>query len=171
MASRSLETLQPAFAEKVRELLRLADQRGLELLVYCTYRSAEEQARLYRQSRTLRKITGMADHLRYDYGRADLAQILMDVGPQYGAHVTNAAPGMSIHQYGMAIDSVPMRGGKPVWGAEDDNDLALWREYGDLASACGLEWAGNWVSFTEFPHVQDPDADWKKLIRREVIDG
>ena len=166
MASRNIDDLQPAFAEKVRALVNQAGNAGLDLLVYCTYRSPEEQARLYRQSRSTDEILKMIKRLREEFGRPDLAEILKGVGPQHGAHVTNAAPGQSIHQYRCAIDAVPLRGGKPVWSAEEEADLRLWKLYGAIArDHLGLEWAGDWENFPEFPHVQAPDCDWRKLIR------
>lgn len=166
MASRSLEALEPAFQEKAQELVARARKAGLDLLVYCTYRSPGEQARLYRQSRPTREIRAMAERLEHEFERPDLASKLMRVGPQYGPHVTNAAPGQSAHQYGLALDAVPMRGGKPVWGTDDEADLVLWRRYGSIArDELGLEWAGDW-QFREFPHVQDaPGVDWRELIR------
>jgi peptidoglycan L-alanyl-D-glutamate endopeptidase CwlK len=166
MASRSLEDLQPKFERQVRALQDRAAKTGLDLLIYCTLRSAEEQAKLYRQSRPTRDIRDVAERLRTQFERPHLGELLLSVGPQYGPHVTNAAPGMSVHQYGLAIDAVPMRGGKPVWGTKDENDMALWQQYGAIAAdELGLEWAGRWNHFREFPHVQDPDADWRKLIR------
>lgn len=165
MASRDLSDLQPGFEDRVRELLSEAEAQGLELLVYCTYRSPADQARLYRQSRNTLQISGMADRLKDQFQRPDLAQTLLDVGPQYGPRVTMAAPGMSIHQYGLAIDAVPMRAGKPVWGTTDPADRELWHQYGEIARELSLEWAGDWESFVEYPHVQDPDANWRELIR------
>lgn len=165
MASRSLDDLHPEFAHQVETLVDRAAEAGLDLLVYCTYRSPEEQAKLYRQSRPTHHIREMANRLETMFARPDLAKILRDVGPQHGPHVTNAAPGMSIHQYRAAIDAVPMRGGKPVWGTDDKNDLALWQQYGAIATELGFEWAGHWEHFREFPHVQAPNVEWRELIR------
>ena len=84
----------------------------------------------------------------------------MSVGPQSGPHVTNAAPGESLHNYGYAFDGVPMVCGKPEWDAESE----LWQVYGDIAVDCGLIWAGNWKKFKEYPHCQE-DYEWKDLLK------
>jgi peptidoglycan LD-endopeptidase CwlK len=74
-----------------------------------------------------------------------------------GKIVTNARAGGSAHNFGLAFDGVPMVGGKPMW----DEEHPLWQVYGDIAAAVGLEWAGTWVKFKEFPHVQYPR--WQTL--------
>jgi peptidoglycan L-alanyl-D-glutamate endopeptidase CwlK len=43
-----------------------------------------------------------------------------------------------------------MKNGKPIWNAKDP----VWQEIGKLGKAAGLEWAGDWVRFKEFPHFQ-----------------
>ena len=58
-----------------------------------------------------------------------------------------------------------MVGGKPVW---DDSD-PLWQIYGEIAQAAGLDWAGEWLGFKEYPHCQLPSANWRKLIKTAVI--
>ena len=66
-----------------------------------------------------------------------------------GKIVTNAAPGFSFHQYRCAADVVPIINGKCVW-----DDVALWEKIGHIGISCGLEWAGNWMSFKELAHFQ-----------------
>jgi peptidoglycan L-alanyl-D-glutamate endopeptidase CwlK len=97
---------------------------GIDLLVTCTFRDREEQATLYALGRTVP-----------------------------GKKVTNAKAGQSFHNYGLAYDVVPMRLGKPVWGTTGA-DLLLWQKVGELGKEAGLEWAGEWVGFKEFPHFQ-----------------
>lgn len=67
-----------------------------------------------------------------------------------GNIVTNAKPGQSWHNWRCAFDVVPMRAGKPVW---DDKD-PIWQQVGKIGEACGLEWAGRWTRFREYPHFQ-----------------
>ena len=66
-----------------------------------------------------------------------------------GSIVTNAKGGESFHNFRCAVDVVPVVGGKAVW-----NDDELWARIGQLGKAAGLEWAGNWKTFTEKPHFQ-----------------
>lgn len=67
-----------------------------------------------------------------------------------GVKVTKARAGQSFHNYRCAVDVVPMKNGKPIWNAKDP----VWQEIGKLGKAAGLEWAGDWVRFKEFPHFQ-----------------
>ena len=137
------------------------DQPEVKLLVYCTMRNAAAQAMIYRQGRSLRAIKAKAAYLRKINPR--LGDLLMEVGPQYGANiVTNAGPGQSLHNYGLALDAVPLRGGKPVW----DEDDPLWAMYGAAVKTAKLDWSGNWRRFTEKPHCQQPGAKWQTLITK-----
>lgn len=124
-------------------------KNGITVLLTCTYRSNEEQAKLFAQGRT---------------------------AP--GRIVTNAKPGKSKHNATLpdgtpaaeAFDVVPLRNGKPVWGTAgdgiDDNeaddakdDLEVWQRVGEHGVAVGLKWYGTPGSpFTEFPHFQNPEA-------------
>lgn len=67
-----------------------------------------------------------------------------------GRIVTNAKAGQSYHNFRCAVDVVPLRNGKPVWDTKDP----VWQTVGRLGKAAGLEWAGDWKRFKEFPHFQ-----------------
>jgi peptidoglycan L-alanyl-D-glutamate endopeptidase CwlK len=157
MASRRLEDLVPEVQEMAKEhILRCADA-GIELLIYCTLRDAHEQSRLYRQSRTKEQVQKKMDQLTAR-GFPALAKVLKDVGPQKsGPKVTNAGPGESFHQYNSAYDCVPVLHGKPIWGTGGEG-AAIWDKVGKLGKKTGLEWAGDWTSFREFPHFQLTDG-------------
>lgn len=169
-ASRDLEDLEHDFWHRAEAFLEECQRQGLDVLIYCTWRPASVQARRFRQGRSKALIQRKAGELRSEWERPDLAELLLDVGPQYGPKVTNAGPGQSIHQYRHAFDGAPMREGEIVWGTEDPEDEALWQRYGKIAVDLGLEWAGHWTSFKEYPHVQDPGIDWKKLIGTADLD-
>lgn len=66
-----------------------------------------------------------------------------------GKIVTKAKGGESFHNYRCAFDVVPLVNGKPVW-----DDMQAWEKIGRLGVQIGLEWAGNWTSFKEYPHFQ-----------------
>ncbi|MEN9417126.1 MAG: hypothetical protein RI988_746 [Pseudomonadota bacterium] len=131
-SSRRLEDLHPAVRPLVDAFLQSARLDGIDLLVTCTWRSPEEQARLYAIGRTVP-----------------------------GRRVTNARPGQSLHNVmaggrpaSLAVDVVPLRAGKPVWSDRDP----IWQEVGGHGEAAGLEWAGRWTRFREYPHFQHPRA-------------
>ena len=67
-----------------------------------------------------------------------------------GKIVTNAKAGESIHNYRCAVDVVPIVAGKPRWDVKDE----VWQKIGALGKAQGLEWAGDWKRFKEYPHFQ-----------------
>lgn len=150
MASRDLSLLVPELREKAQELVTLV---SFEVLIYCTIRSAEEQAKLWRQSRSAKVIKEKIGIL-VKYGHLELAKILEEVGPQNGPPVTHAGPGESWHQYGQAFDAVPMINGKPAWTIHKNK--AEWTELGKAALALGLNWGGNWPKWADYPHFQLP---------------
>jgi peptidoglycan L-alanyl-D-glutamate endopeptidase CwlK len=124
ISSRSLSDLLPPARTRAEAFLAACKREGIELLVTSTYRDNESQAALYAQGRTTR-----------------------------GAIVTNAKPGQSYHNWRVALDIVPLRAGKPVWGTTG-TDWTLWARVGALGESCGLEWAGRWKSFREYAHFQ-----------------
>ena len=133
MSSRSLFVLHPIFRPKADEFIKAAVKAGLDVLVYCTVRTMQEQADLYAQGRT-----------------------------KPGRIVTNAKPGESAHNFGLAFDGAPLIGGKIDW----DTENPVWQLYGKVAVDTGLEWAGNWEHFKEYPHIQLPN--WEQYKPKEV---
>jgi peptidoglycan L-alanyl-D-glutamate endopeptidase CwlK len=86
VSSRSLDDLDPKFRFYVDNFVVATKSAGLDVLIYCTYRSNEEQDQLYAQGRT---------------------------AP--GHIVTNAQAGQSAHNYRLAFDGCPLLNGKPIW--------------------------------------------------------
>jgi peptidoglycan L-alanyl-D-glutamate endopeptidase CwlK len=129
MASRRIDDLHPDLQGKAREFVQECKKEGIEVLIYMTYRSNEEQNELYAKGRTA-------------------------PGPK----VTNAKGGQSDHNFMLdgkpaakAFDAVPLRvieGKKrPVW-----NDPKLYELMGEVAERVGLKWGGNWKKFVDRPH-------------------
>lgn len=86
---------------------------------------------------------------------------MADQQDAYNRHASNAKPGWSFHQWGLAADSAPLYHGKILWDVMIPGTSKmhpLWTAYGELAIKHGLEWAGNWKSFKEFNHVQYTDG-------------
>jgi len=71
-----------------------------------------------------------------------------------GRIVTKARPGSSWHNYGLAIDLGLFKNGVYLDEKKPAEADKLYAEIGKLAAAHGIEWAGNWKSFTESPHFQ-----------------
>lgn len=66
-----------------------------------------------------------------------------------GKIVTNAKAGQSWHNYRLAFDVVPLVNGKAQW-----DDFRTFRRLGVIGKGVGLEWAGDWKTFKEYPHFQ-----------------
>ena len=168
MASREIALLEPTLRRAVPRVKSLCRQQGFEVLVYCTLRDFYEQSRLYRRSRQTSQVQWKINQLETK-GFEELAEILDAVGPQKGVlgeHVTMAGPGESWHQYGHAFDAVPMVGGKPQW----EVTAPEWRIYGNAARMAGVYWAGDWIRFTEYPHVQSiPGGNPLQTLDRDYI--
>lgn len=86
IASRDLFELHPSVRRMAEEHVDACREQGLDLLIYCTYRDAEQQDALYALGRTVP-----------------------------GRIVTNARGGESMHNYRLAYDAVPLIGGKAQW--------------------------------------------------------
>ena len=156
MASRKLEDLHPESRKKSTEFLKKAKSEGIDVLVYCTYRSEEEQQVLYMQGRLNRFGITLEELNRK---RRELG--LWELSPAEAKRiVTNAKPWQSAHQFGVAIDLVPLHGGKPAW-----SDVETYKRLGEIAKEFELEWAGKWKRFREMPHFQDSET-WKKMRGR-----
>ena len=151
MASRKLEDLIPEMEIKAKEVeFRCADA-GVDILIYCTLRTLEEQAILYRQSRPFSLIVEKVRKLR-ERGFGFLADVLLKVGAQSGPYATDAGPGESWHNYAEAIDGVPMIGGKIAWSYDDAPKS--WDIYANACREAGLNYSGDWVKFKELCHAQ-----------------
>jgi peptidoglycan L-alanyl-D-glutamate endopeptidase CwlK len=119
MSSRNLEDLHPLVADKAMQLVQLAGAEGIEILVTSTLRTFEEQAELFAKGRT-----------------------------KPGAIVTNAKPGSSWHNFGLAFDVVPLVNGKAIWNSP------FWNQIGELGKEVGLVWGGDFKSFKDKPHFE-----------------
>jgi len=71
-----------------------------------------------------------------------------------GRIVTKARPGSSWHNYGLAIDLGLFKDGVYLDEKQPVQADKLYAEIGRIAEVHGIEWAGNWKTFTENPHFQ-----------------
>jgi peptidoglycan L-alanyl-D-glutamate endopeptidase CwlK len=56
----------------------------------------------------------------------------------------------SKHIEGKAFDICIMENGKPDWKVSNPK----WTRAGKIGTDIGLDWAGNWIQHTEYPHFQ-----------------
>jgi hypothetical protein len=150
----NLDLLVTEFRNKVLELLARCNSRGYEMRPYVSLRDPYEQARLWRQSRSIEVINEKIQELE-SAGAAFLVQCLRSVGPQHGDPVTNALPGLSWHQWGEAADCFWVLDGRDEWSTKK---LVAGRNgykvYANEAEAMGITAGGNWKNLKDWPHVQ-----------------
>jgi len=70
-----------------------------------------------------------------------------------GQTVTQAAPGQSYHQHGLAADSAFLRNGQLVISEQDAWAMRGYQLYGELANEMGLTWGGEW-RMRDYGHVE-----------------
>lgn len=114
-----INTLHPQVRDRVRNFLHQAEAAGIKLRVTSAYRSYEEQNALYAQGRTTA-----------------------------GKIVTNAKAGESSHNFGTAVDVIPIVNGAPDWNTN------LWPQIAAIGRAAGFSWGGDWKSFKDYPHFE-----------------
>ncbi|WP_121603770.1 M15 family metallopeptidase [Virgibacillus sp. Bac332] len=104
------------------EVIKRAYKEGIYVQISDGYRSHAEQQKLYNQGRTTS-----------------------------GNIVTNAKPGQSLHNYGLAVDYfiVSDDGQKAIWTVN-----AKWKRVATIGKSLGFEWGGDWSSFKDYPHLQ-----------------
>jgi peptidoglycan L-alanyl-D-glutamate endopeptidase CwlK len=130
-----LATLDPAFEGLVRQFLAEADAAGLDIVLTSGRRTIAEQEALYAKGRTAG-----------------------------GSKVTNAGPGDSAHNYGLAIDFAFANAlGVATFPPFED---PRWAQAAAIGKRLGMEWGGDWKSFKDGPHLELPAwkqarADWK----------
>lgn len=86
-----------------------------------------------------------------------------------GPVVTNAKPGQSYHNWGLAIDFALILDGKTaVWDTKTDFDkdkIPDWMEVVNVFKAAGWEWGGDWTSLKDYPHLQKNFGhNWRELL-------
>lgn len=149
-----LSTLTPEFRNRFEDLIAECSKVGIEMRPYFSLRTPEQQARLWRQSRTAEEIAPTIQWLEQS-GAPFLAKVLDKVGSQAGPHVTNALPGFSWHQWGEAVDCFWVVDNGAEWSATKMIDGQNgYRVYAAKAEALGLNAGGHWKSLREWPHVQ-----------------
>ena len=120
-SERNIATLEPKTAALAREHLRRLAAEGLNFKVTSGTRTFAEQAKLYAQGRTAK-----------------------------GPKVTNARPGSSWHNFGVAYDLTLFSGKNPIWESKH-YDTA-----GRIGKELGLRWGGDFRSIIDRPHFERP---------------
>jgi hypothetical protein len=164
----TLDGLDLGFKDNVSRLLAACAELGIEMRPFVVLRSPQEQAKLWRQSRTTSEIESAITSLD-DGGACWLAHVVRDVGPQVGRWATNALPGQSWHQYGLAVDCYWLSRGKAIWSDKTKvrkvNGYRVYAKEADALGLTNLGKIGDWV------HVQSssagsPPGSWTEINAR-----
>jgi peptidoglycan LD-endopeptidase CwlK len=127
--SRDLADLHPRVRAMAVQLIEKAAAAGVPIKVTFTLRSMETQAKLYAQGRTVS-----------------------------GKIVTNARPGYSYHNFGLALDVVPVDlMNLPNWGDNKRDQKkadGLWQRLGVIGKGIGFRWGGDFKSIKDRPHFE-----------------
>lgn len=126
-----LGKVHPSLEEYTVELIKRCYNEGIRVQISSGYRSLEDQAWIYGQGRPTYVWNGKK------YGTS-------------GKIVSNAQPGSSIHNYGLAIDYflVSEDGKNSIWTVNKE-----WRRVAEIAKGMNFEWGGDW-SWKDYPHLQ-----------------
>ncbi|MFS8047042.1 M15 family metallopeptidase [Rhizobium sp. BR 314] len=150
----TLDGLEDVFREKIENLLKDLLNVGVEMRPCTSLRTPQEQAKLWRQSRAREEIISAIARLQ-NGGAPFLAELLNDVGPQHGPHVTNALPGLSWHQWGESLDCFWAVNGSAEWSPSKVIDgVNGYQLYAARANDMGLDAGGLWRSLKDWPHLQ-----------------
>ena len=144
-----IELVHPLLREEVGEIYKEISERltgRAEVRFSHTLRTFKEQAEIYAKGRT---------------------------AP--GKIVSNARPGRSWHNYGLAVDIVLLVGGGALWDIRTDFDgdgKSDWIEAVQVFQEYGWEWGGNW-KFSDPPHFQKTlgqtiDGMHKRYLAKKV---
>lgn len=127
----------------LHEATRVAAQHGMRVDVIAGLRTWDQQAALYAKGRT---------------------------AP--GAVVTNARPGSSWHNFGLAVDLGLFQGRTYVDSKDPRKAESVYREIAEIAREYGIEWGGNWRSFKDTPHFEyHPGINLAEAARRLKAGG
>lgn len=124
--------MNPVVKASALEMVKHAYNEGITVQISAGYRSLEEQANLYGQGRV------------YSYKGKNYSNLAKTI-------VTNAKPGQSYHNYGLAIDFfiVSEDGRRAIWTVNEK-----WQRVAAIGKSLGFKWGGDWSSSKDYPHLE-----------------
>lgn len=162
--------LDPDFADRLEIAILAAKREEVFMVPYCGERDVWEQARLWRQSRSTGVINRKLEWLR-SHKAHFIADVIEEVGPQAGRWATNAIPGMSWHQWGLACDLYWDRNGDEPGGVEW-NDLAGYKRFAEIARDRAELTSGFFWRSRDAVHVQrypDPSPNENIKVINDIM--
>jgi peptidoglycan L-alanyl-D-glutamate endopeptidase CwlK len=146
-----LAEVHPALAAKVRSMAEMLALENINIRVVQSLRSWAEQAALYAEGRDT------------EGNVVDKSKV-----------VTNAKPGYSYHNLGLAIDVCPFEEGIPDW----NSNHPVWKRIVAVGESVGLVSGSIWRTFPDWPHFQltgrypeSPDDAVRSVFQSGGIDA
>jgi peptidoglycan L-alanyl-D-glutamate endopeptidase CwlK len=134
-----INTLHPKVRDKARQLLnRVEKELGIRIRVTSGFRTYAEQNALYAQGRTTK-----------------------------GGIVTNAKGGQSNHNFGTALDVVPIVNGKADWKTTSET----WGKIAKIGKELGFAWGGDWKGLVDKPHFEMQFGNTLAQLRQKYESG
>lgn len=121
VSEQRLSEVYSGLADKVRQMATQLEAEGTDIRVTQSLRTMAEQEALYEQGRTVA-----------------------------GSVVTNAKPGASWHNFGLAIDVAPLAPQGPDWNTSHP----VWGRIVAVGTSLGLVSGAEFRSFPDWPHFQ-----------------
>ena len=138
------EKLHPRIKLLVFENLSKCIDINVPIRIVQGLRTMDEQATIYGNGRTVEQLIAKGIDGKFANPATKI--------------VSNAVPGSSWHNYGLAFDFCLLRGAKTIsWNRDEDLDNdgeKDWMEVVNLFILKGFDWGGNWSSFPDYPHIQ-----------------
>ena len=134
--------VQSIFTNWINECKILAKAYGYEYKAISGNRSWDEQAKLYAQGRT-----------------------------SPGKIITNAKPGYSNHNFGIAVDMGVFKNGKYLDENNPDEAESFHRIAAKTAEKYNIEWGGNWKTFKDYPHFEYKTGKTLSQLRQLIAEG
>jgi peptidoglycan LD-endopeptidase CwlK len=132
-----ISELHPKIRDRVRKFINEMDKKhGIKLRITQGYRTYQQQQDLY------------------DQGRIKPGQI-----------VTNAKPGSSYHNFGLAFDVVPIVSGIADWNSKH------WNLIGQVGKSHGFVWGGDFKSIVDKPHFEESFGRSTAQLRQMIADN
>ena len=159
-----LAKVNPQVASRVRAMAADLKAKGINVMVTSGYRTFKEQTALYAQGR---QSLSAVNALRKDAGMSPIS------ATENKGVVTKVKAGGSFHNYGLAVDVVPLKAnGQPDWKAPK----STWDAIGAAGKKQGMEWGGDWAKFKDQPHFQltggkSSASSYKDLYNKSGLNG
>jgi peptidoglycan L-alanyl-D-glutamate endopeptidase CwlK len=134
--------VQNIFRDWIAECQIVAKAFNYEYKAISGNRTWDEQARLYAQGRSAA-----------------------------GKIVTNAKPGYSNHNFGIAVDIGVFKNGKYLDGTSPNESEAFHRKAAEIAKKYNIAWGGSWASFKDYPHFEYITGKTLSEMRQLVSEG